>query len=68
MNESHCTWAADVVVPGEGLIDARGAHQSIKPATEEDVKAAAIRQLADAYSCTVSDISVTTFTCSEVAT
>lgn len=68
MKSSYYVWTAEVVVPGNGLIDARGAHRSSKPATEAELKTAAARDVAAKYGSIASDVIVTGFIYSEVAT
>ncbi|WP_275558521.1 hypothetical protein [Streptomyces sp. 5-6(2022)] len=64
---AYYVWTARVVVPGQGLFDARGAHRSAKPATERELKAAIARDVADKHGGDANEIVVTGFTYSEVA-
>lgn len=60
------TWSANVLVTGQGLHDARGAHRAALPATEDELKAAVARDVAKRHDCPASDVLVLDFTYSEV--
>lgn len=60
------TWSANVLITGQGLHDARGAHRATLPASEAELKAAVARDVAKRHRCTASDVLVLDFTYSEV--
>ncbi|MFB7244616.1 hypothetical protein ACFCYX_19410 [Streptomyces populi] len=60
------TWSANVLIPGQGLHDARGAHRATGTATEAELKAAVARDVAKRHRCTASEVLVIDFTYSEL--
>lgn len=66
MKTRYYTWSAEVLVPGQGLMDARGANYCQGTATEAELKAAAARDVAEKHGKKAQDIRVFGFTYSEV--
>ncbi|MGW5173158.1 hypothetical protein ACWERY_02170 [Streptomyces sp. NPDC004082] len=63
---ANYAWSAEVLITGQGLHDARGAHRSNGSATETELKAAVARDVAKRHGCTPSDVLVLEFTYSQV--
>jgi len=63
---AHYTWSASVVIPGQGLHDARGAFRVTGTATEDELKAAVARDVGARHNCAPGEIYVAEFTYTEV--
>lgn len=63
---SHYAWSAEIVIPAQGLHDARGAHRAARPATEGELKTAIARDVAAEHGCDPTEIVFTGFTYSEI--
>ena len=62
----YYAWSADVLVPGQGLMDARGVCESDRIATELELKAVAAREAGVEHSVDPGKIRVFAFTYSTI--